>query len=180
MFRQTALGVALSTLVLVSGLTTNTSGTGHTSTQNQPFSISSSRATQSSITVKNTDLERSIFDQINRYRVSKGLRRLSLNAKISQQARIHSRNMAIGKVPFSHQGFRRRVTAIPIRYRSAAENVAYNLGYSDPASEAVTGWLHSPGHLANLKGNYNLTGIGVATNSKGEVFLTQIFIRSGK
>ncbi|MER3590353.1 MAG: alkaline phosphatase, partial [Mastigocladus sp. ERB_26_1] len=36
----------------------------------------------------------------------------------------------------------------------------------------------SPDHLINIKGNYNMTGIGVATNSKGEVYLTQIFIRN--
>jgi uncharacterized protein YkwD len=86
--------------------------------------------------------------------------------------------MARGKVPFSHQGFIRRVNSLPIGYSGAAENVAFNQGYNDPANEAVIGWLNSPGHLENIKGNYNLTGIGVATNSKGEVYLTQLFLRS--
>lgn len=180
MFRQTAFGIALSMLVLASGLS-STSIPGETSINKsehtRAMSMSSRRVT-SPVTIKSTDLERSVFDQINRYRASKGLPKLSLNAKITRQARIHSQNMANGKVPFSHQGFRRRVNVIPIRYRSAAENVAFNLGYSDPAQEAVTGWLHSPDHLVNIKGNYNMTGIGVATNSEGEVYLTQIFLRS--
>ncbi|NJM72718.1 MAG: CAP domain-containing protein [Scytonema sp. RU_4_4] len=186
MFRQTAFGIALSTLVLASGMS-STYVPGQTSTNksdksdhNQVLSMSSRQVTLPPVTMKSTDLERSVFDQINRYRASKGLPKLSLSAKISRQARIHSQNMAKGKVPFSHQGFRKRVSTIPIRYRSAAENVAFNLGYSDPAQEAVSGWLHSPGHLANLKGNYNMTGIGVATNSQGEVYLTQIFLRSGR
>ena len=178
MFRQTAFGIALSTLVLASALLSN-SIVGQTSTnkseQNKVLSMSSPRLT-SPVRIKSTDLERSVFDQINRYRASKGLPKLSLNAKISQQARIHSQNMAKGKVPFSHQGFVKRVGAIPIPYRSAGENVAFNLGYSDPAQEAVTGWIHSPGHLTNIKGNYNMTGIGVATNSQGKVYLTQIFL----
>ncbi|MBW4636046.1 MAG: CAP domain-containing protein [Iphinoe sp. HA4291-MV1] len=182
MFRQTAFGIALSMLVLASGMS-STNVPGQTSTKKsdrrQVLSMSSRRVTLP-VTIKSTDLERSIFDDINRYRASKGLPKLSLNTRISRQARIHSQNMANGKIPFSHQGFRRRVSAIPIRYRSAAENVAFNLGYSDPAQEAVAGWLHSPGHLANIKGNYNMTGIGVATNSQGEVYLTQIFLRSGR
>ena len=86
--------------------------------------------------------------------------------------------MAKGKVPFSHLGFKQRVNAITIGYSGAAENVASNLGYSDPANQAVVGWLNSPGHLENVKGHYNLTGIGVVTNTQGEVYLTQIFLRS--
>lgn len=86
--------------------------------------------------------------------------------------------MANGKVPFSHQGFEKRVTILPIIYKSAGENVAFNQGYSDPAGQAVIGWLNSPGHLKNIKGKYNLTGIGVAANQKGEVYLTQIFLQT--
>ncbi len=169
MLRQTAFGFALSMLVLASGLATSAIR-GNTSTSNQ--------VAISTTTVKTTDLEKSVFNQINRYRVTKGLSKLSLSSKISRQARIHSQNMARGQVPFSHQGFEQRVNTIPIPYRSAAENLAFNRGYSDPANEAIIGWIHSPGHLHNLKGNYNLTGVGVATNSKGEVYLTQIFLRS--
>ncbi|PMB50310.1 alkaline phosphatase [Fischerella thermalis CCMEE 5201] len=179
MIRQSAFGTALSMLVLAGGLTTTS--LGHTSTKKLLASqalLSPSSQVASTVTFKTTDLEKSVFDRINRYRISLGLKKLTLNANISKQARIHSQNMARGKVPFSHQGFEKRVNAIPIRYTSAAENVAYNQGYSDPAAEAVSGWIKSPDHLINIKGNYNMTGIGVATNSKGEVYLTQIFIRN--
>ncbi|AFY35774.1 CAP domain-containing protein [Calothrix sp. PCC 7507] len=122
-------------------------------------------------------LEESVFKQINQYRASQKLPALTRNASIDNQARIHSQNMANGKVAFGHQGFPQRVQAIAIPYRGAAENVAYNQRYSDPATRAVQGWLKSSGHLANIKGNYNLTGIGVASNRKGEIYFTQIFIR---
>ncbi|TBR61550.1 alkaline phosphatase [Westiellopsis prolifica IICB1] len=177
MIRQSAFGTALSMLVLAGGLTTTS--LGHTSTKNlfaNQTLLNPSPQIASVATFKTTDLEKLVFERINRYRASLGLKKLTLNANISKQARIHSQNMARGKVPFSHQGFEQRVNAIPIRYISAAENVAYNLGYSDPAAEAITGWIKSPEHLVNIKGNYNLTGIGVATNNKGEVYLTQIFI----
>lgn len=180
MFRQTAFGVAISTLVLASELTT-ASFPVQTSTkkltQQQPSSGNANQVVAPT-TFKTTALEKSVFDQINRYRVARGLPKLSLNANISKQARIHSQNMANGKVPFSHQGFEKRVTAIPLIYSNAAENVAFNQGYSNPAAEAVSGWLNSPGHLKNIKGKYNLTGIGVAANKKGEVYLTQIFLNS--
>ncbi len=181
MIRQSAFGIALSTLVLASGLTT-TYAPSHSfmnkQTLNQGLSISSSNQVASSSIFKTTDLEKSVFERINRYRVSKGLPKLTISANITKQARIHSKNMADGKVPFSHQGFKQRVTAMYLHYKSAGENVAFNQGYSDPAAEAVTGWLNSPEHLANIKGNFNFTGIGVASNSQGEVYLTQIFLRS--
>lgn len=127
-----------------------------------------------------TNLERSIHEQVNKYRQSQKLPPLTLNAAITQQSRLHSQAMANGKVPFSHQGFEQRVNAIAksVSYSSAGENVAFNKGYKDPATQAVQGWLKSPGHLKNIRGNFNLTGIGVAQNSKGEYYFTQIFIRS--
>ncbi|MCX7596161.1 MAG: CAP domain-containing protein [Fischerella sp.] len=179
MIRQSALGIALSMLVLASGLKIIPSGKTPKNKLfiNQILSISSPPFAHS-INFKTTDLEKSVFTQINRYRISQGLPKLTLNSNITKQARIHSKNMANGKVPFSHQGFKQRVNAISLRYKSAAENVAFNQGFSDPATEAFTSWINSPDHLINIKGNYNLTGIGVATNSKGEVYLTQIFLRN--
>jgi uncharacterized protein YkwD len=144
------------------------------------LSLFSSQVAISTPTFKTTELEKSVFNEINRYRVSKGLPKFTLNANITRQARIHSQNMAKGKTPFSHQGFERRVNAIPIRYSSAAENVAFNQGYSNPVNEAVTGWIKSPGHLKNLKGNYNLTGIGVATIIKAKSTLHSFFFALGR
>lgn len=137
-------------------------------------------AQTSTTTTSLSTIEKSAFDQLNKYRASKGLPALTWNATIAEQSRIHSQNMASGKVPFSHDGFQQRVTAIAktVTYRGAAENVAYNQGFSDPATKAVQGWLKSTGHRTNIEGNYNLSGIGVAKNAKGEYYFTQIFIRS--
>ncbi|MBD2504168.1 CAP domain-containing protein [Anabaena azotica FACHB-119] len=129
-------------------------------------------------TINTTSVEASVFKQINKFRTSQSLPALTRNPAIDDQARIHSQNMAHGKVKFSHDGFAQRIAAIAIPYQAAAENVATNSGYSDPATQAVQGWLSSSGHLKNIRGNYNLTGVGVATNSKGEVYITQIFLRS--
>ena len=183
MFRQPAVGIIISVLVLGSGLM-NTSIRAHNSTEQtnagQPSLIPPSQVAMLNTTtsIQTNALEKSVFEEINQYRVSHNLPKLRLNTHITQQARIHSQNMANGKVPFSHEGFEERVTAIPLKYNNASENLALNKGYSNPVGEAITGWLKSPQHLQNIRGDYDLTGIGVATNQEGEVYLTQIFIRS--
>ncbi|NJM48233.1 MAG: CAP domain-containing protein [Alkalinema sp. RU_4_3] len=126
-----------------------------------------------------TTMETAVFNQINAYRATQKLPALKLNSTITTQARNHSVTQASTK-RMSHDGFQTRINTIgqTVPWSGAAENVAYNYGYSDPATVAVNGWIKSPGHLANIKGNFNLTGIGVAKNSQGQVYFTQIFIRS--
>lgn len=144
--------------------------TGLPSTRFQPRTVAATAET----------LEQSVLRQINQYRADRKLPPLQLDARISTQALTHSQAMANGQVPFSHNGFEQRIQTIgkSLPYRSAAENVAYNMGYQDPATQAVKGWLKSPGHLKNIQGQFNLTGIAVARNAKGEYYFTQIFIRS--
>jgi uncharacterized protein YkwD len=59
----------------------------------------------------------------------------------------------------------------------AAENVAANIGYKNPAREAVEGWKNSQEHRKNMLGDYDLTGIGVARSPQGLYFFSQIFLR---
>jgi uncharacterized protein YkwD len=124
-------------------------------------------------------LEKSVYQKVNQYRKSKKLPPLKLDSAIIQQARKHSEAMAKGKVAFSHNGFENRVKAIAksLDYRSAAENVAFNLGYPKPDQQAVEGWIKSTGHRKNMEGNFDTTGIGVSKNADGEYYLTQIFIK---
>ncbi|MEG4808062.1 CAP domain-containing protein [Microcoleus sp. F8-D3] len=125
-----------------------------------------------------TDLEKAVNQKINQYRASKKLPPLTIDPQISQVARIHSENMAKGKVKFSHDGFEGRAKAVTIPYKSVAENLAYNFGYSDPVRNAVEGWIKSDGHRKNMEGQFNVTGIGIAKNAKGEYYFTQLFVRS--
>jgi uncharacterized protein YkwD len=123
-------------------------------------------------------LERDAFNRINAYRQAKGLPALVWNEAIAAQARIHSQNMANGRVPFGHEGFAARIAATKLPYSGAAENVAWNLGYTDPAKQAAEGWFKSPGHETNIRGNYGLSAVGVARNAAGRVYFTQLFIKS--
>jgi uncharacterized protein YkwD len=127
-----------------------------------------------------TSLEQAAFKQVNAYRASKKLPALKWDERIAQQSRLHSQAMANKQVPFSHQGFDQRLQRIRqagLAYSSAAENVAYNMGYADPATQAVQGWIKSTGHRRNMEGNFTSTGMGVARNAQGEVYFTQIFIK---
>lgn len=124
-------------------------------------------------------LEQSVHQQINEYRRTLNLPPLTLDARMSAEARLHSQAMASGRVPFSHDGFQQRGDRLNrvIPYRSVAENVAYNQGYSNPGQQAVQGWIKSPGHRENIEGQYNLTGVGITKNAKGEYYFTQLFIQ---
>jgi uncharacterized protein YkwD len=130
------------------------------------------------VNTQHNNLELLVHQQVNQYRKSRNLPPLTLDSRISEQARLHSQRMAKKTVTFSHDGFEQRMNSISrqIPWRSVAENVAYNQGHSDPVSIAVQGWIKSSGHHKNMIGNYNLTGIGVAKNSQGEFYFTQIFV----
>lgn len=183
--RHFSFAIALSSVILTMGtLGYSVNATTSTSTLETNPHILTNRSNSSiylaQSTTSLTSIEQTVHTQINDYRTKKGLPKLTLDERISNIARTHSQNMANGTVPFSHNGFSERVKAIStmIPYSSSAENVAYNMGYSDPATKAVQGWLNSTGHRQNIEGNYNLTGIGVAKNAKGQYYFTQIFIRS--
>ena len=170
------IGLSLSTLVLISGVV-GCDFLSQTQTITAKKMLSADAQVSSSASF--TALEQSVYEQINQYRQSRNLPLLKLDLRITEQARLHSQAMASGQVPFGHQGFEQRISAISriITYRQAAENVAYNQGYRAPDREAVQGWLKSTGHRNNIEGQYDLTGIGIAKNAKEEYYFTQIFVR---
>ncbi len=125
------------------------------------------------------EVERSIFEQINQYRVTRGLSRLTWNAQIAQQARQHSADMANRIIPFGHEGFDQRAKSISksVGYRSVSENVAYMTRRQSPAAKAVKAWLESTKHRENIEGDFNMTGIGVSVSPTGDYYFTEVFIR---
>ena len=123
------------------------------------------------------ELEQEVHHLVNGYRISQNLPPLALHEIITEQARIHSRAMAERRVSLGHGGFAGRVERISrsVPFRAVAENVAYNKGYLDATQRAVEVWLKSAEHLQNIEGHFQLTGIGVARDSLGAYYFTQIF-----
>lgn len=124
-------------------------------------------------------IEQAILVHINEYRTQHGLNPLKMDSRISTQARNHSADMAKHSMPFGHKYFLKRINTLHAQIKNSgagAENVAYN--YKD-AQDVVKNWLLSPGHKRNIDGNYDLTGIGIARDSKGKIYFTQVFLKSG-
>ncbi|CAE7624683.1 ylbC [Symbiodinium microadriaticum] len=120
-------------------------------------------------------IARQALDGTNQYRASKGLVPLQWHDGIARIARQHAEQMASGAMPFSHDGVEERFRAYPMAHRAAAENLALNNGVAEVAKVAVDGWIKSPGHERNLRGTFNLCGLGVARASNGTFYLTQLF-----
>jgi uncharacterized protein YkwD len=121
-------------------------------------------------------METEILRFVNDDRKQHDLPPLQLNVMESSLALKHSQDMASGKVKFGHDGFNSRAKSIQksVGAVEVGENVA-----SGPMSarEVVDGWLNSPGHKKNIEGNFILTGIGYASDKKGNIYFTQIFSR---
>ncbi|MDI1352243.1 MAG: CAP domain-containing protein [bacterium] len=125
-------------------------------------------------------LQNEILSHINQYRKQHHLPMLQMNSYMVKEAKQHSIDMATHKIPFGHQYFIKRINRLNAQIKNSgggAENVAYN--YKD-AEDVVNNWLRSPGHKRNIDGNYDLTGVGVAYDKKGQIYFTQIFLKTGK
>ncbi|BAU11217.1 hypothetical protein LEP3755_17100 [Leptolyngbya sp. NIES-3755] len=125
------------------------------------------------------EMERAVFNRINQYRASKGLRPMVWNDEIAHQAREHSRNMAKKVVPFGHQGFEKRAKALSaaIQASGTGENVGWVVSKHDPAGKVIDAWIQSQKHRENIEGNFSMTGIGIGISAMGEYYFTQDFVR---
>ena len=122
-----------------------------------------------------TSYDMQIFDLVNAHRKQKGLSALKYDGDIFNQCYTHSRNMAVGKTAFSHDGFYDRIKNLE-SLSGAAENVAYN--YSENPENVVNDWLYSSDHKANIESaKATHSAVSAVKNSKGEWYYTQIFIQ---
>lgn len=123
--------------------------------------------------------ERKLVRLVNAEREKLGLKRLKIWKALTHCARKHSKNMASKRVKFGHNGFKGRSHAM--RKKSSllrfGENCAYSLNVKDHLKTAVSGWMKSPGHYANIVGAYEETGIGIAIGASGSFYATQLFAK---
>ena len=122
--------------------------------------------------------EQEVFNLINKQRASNGLSSLKINSEVQRVARIKAQDMVDNNY-FSHTSpiygspFD-MLKSFGISYKSAGENIAGNSSNSG----AVTAWMNSSGHKANiLNGNYNYTGIGVVKSPKYGYVYVQMFLQ---
>jgi len=109
-----------------------------------------------------TQMEQQILEWTNQERAKVNAPPLKWNNRLALAARLHSDEMA-GRKELSHQlkgepPFTQRLSERGAKFSGAAENV----GYADSAEELQSGWMHSPGHRANLLNPvYNEMGVGI-------------------
>ncbi|KOA20464.1 SpoIVD-associated factor A [Clostridium homopropionicum DSM 5847] len=123
-------------------------------------------------------LESRVIQLVNSERAKKGLNSLNHNWQLSRVARYKSQDMVVKKY-FSHTSPTYGSPFVMIRnfginYRTAGENIAY--GQRTP-EEVMNSWMNSPGHRQNiLNPSFSSIGVGVAKNSAGQYYWTQMFI----
>ncbi|RDY27226.1 sporulation protein [Romboutsia weinsteinii] len=122
--------------------------------------------------------QQEVVNLVNVERSKQGLKPLTLNAKLSNVATTKSQDM-INKNYFDHTSPTYgspfdMMKQFGISYRTAGENIA--MGQRTP-SEVVNAWMNSEGHRKNiLSANFTEIGVGVAKNSNGSIYWTQMFI----
>jgi DNA-binding HxlR family transcriptional regulator/uncharacterized protein YkwD len=126
-------------------------------------------------------LERDTVDAVNRERERRGLAPLSVSSTLTRIARAHSAYQAkVGKSEHEGEGGSLpvdRARAGGIAWSVLGENVAMNLGYSDPVATAVGGWMMSAPHRKNiLNPVFEQTGVGIVTAEDGTIYFTEMFL----
>ena len=135
-------------------------------------SVSSPVVTNYSYTIS----EIQTMDLINKYRVSIGLNALEKINYISVKSEEHDNYMIMNNV-VNHDDFVARSADIikVLGAKTVGENIAYN--YITPQS-ALDAWLSSPGHKANIEGDFTNFGISIRTNpTNGAKYYTNIFVK---
>ena len=121
--------------------------------------------------------EKEIFDLINKQRTNNGLTALKHDNGVQRVARIKAQDMVDNNY-FSHTSPTYgspfdMLKNFKISYKTAGENIAGN----SSNSSAVTAWMNSSGHKANiLNSSFNYTGINVVSSPKYGKMYVQLFI----
>lgn len=149
-------------------------GTGTGSNNNDSNNNNSNNTTN---TTSLTSDEWEVFNLINQQRSQNGLSPLKIDYEVQRVARIKAQDM-VNNNYFSHTSPTygspfNMLNNFKVSYRTAGENIAGN----SSNSAAVTAWMNSSGHKANiLNSSFNYTGIGVINGSKYGKIYVQMFI----
>lgn len=152
----------------------SSSGSSNSGTGGSNSSGNTSSSTETSN--MNSD-EKEVFDLINKQRTNNGLAALKNDSEVQRVARIKAQDMVDNNY-FSHTSPTYgspfdMLKSFKISYKTAGENIAGN----SSNSSAVTAWMNSSGHKANiLNSNFNYTGIGVVSSPKYGKMYVQLFI----
>jgi uncharacterized protein YkwD len=124
-----------------------------------------------------TKTQEEIYDLVNSYRSSRGLRKLEWHYEAINQAQRHSVNMARGRTSLGHSGVNDRYRNIRNADSSTISKLGENVARNQSAKAAFNAWKLSYKHHLNIVGDYTHTGIGAERKSDGKWYFTQIFLK---
>ncbi|MGB1020571.1 MAG: CAP domain-containing protein [Flavobacteriaceae bacterium] len=136
-------------------------------------------------------ITKAVFEKTNGVRKEKGLSALSRHEELDLLSKLHSDNMVEHNF-FAHEDHQGaspsdRADALNFGWTTIAENIGQvpwfeNVtGCGDTRSAdaiatcVVEGWRNSPGHYANMIGDFQQIGVGVTFDKDSIVFFTQVF-----
>ena len=128
------------------------------------------------VTYNYNETETKLVTLINDYRVSQGLNALQVVNHISYKSQEHNEYMIANNV-VNHDYFEQRSNNIihVLGAERVGENIAYNYVTAESALQA---WLNSPGHKANILGDYTHLGMSVTVNPEtGRRYYTNMFMK---
>ena len=123
-----------------------------------------------------------MLNTLNQQRASEGKSPLCLNSKLMQTAQAHSDEQAqLDKMDhnlgaYGGTDFGDRTKTCGFQGGAFAENVAMASFFD--MKNTNDGWWNSPGHKANILGDYSHVGIAMAKNPNGNYYYTQFFGKS--
>lgn len=124
-----------------------------------------------------------IFELVNNRRQKSRLGQLEWDSDLAKMARRYSEEMARGNF-FSHYDKRGRSVSDRAEIsgirgiRGIGENLFFCNGIDDFSGVALKSWLNSSGHRKNmLNPEWTATGIGIASDRSGKIYVTQVFIK---
>jgi uncharacterized protein YkwD len=117
------------------------------------------------------DVPAALLAAHNDRRHEAGLPALTASVPLQMAAQSHADRMAqVGQMAHSGIGdgdLAARLRGVDYRFRSAGENVAW--GQRDVAA-VVGSWMNSPGHRANILGNFSQAGMAVSAGAGGSKY----------
>lgn len=158
--------------------TNNNNENNGDNTVETPDDNNNSSNEDSSLNGEFASFQKEVLRLVNVERSKVGLKELTLNTELSNVATLKSQDMA-NKNYFSHTSPTYgspfdMMKKFNISYKAAGENIAK--GQTTPA-QVVEAWMNSEGHRANiLSSKFTDLGVGVAKNSNGTIYWTQMFI----
>ncbi|HEX2850733.1 MAG TPA: CAP domain-containing protein [Acidimicrobiales bacterium] len=115
--------------------------------------------------------EQQFVDLINQSRAANGLGALAVRAEIVPVAEAWTTHL-IADGTLSHN------PSLASQMPSDWQRIGENVGYGSSVDSLHTAFMNSPGHRANILGDYNQLGVGVDRDGSGRMWVTVDFLKS--